>query len=114
MNIETKFSAGDKVWYVEEKEVEQPCKYCDGTGKVQIKDKKFRCPNCGGSGKAEDKIISFVAGQITIEEIKVWCLTEVVGVKYYDTNGYRFFEEDCFATREEAEADCVKRNNGEK
>lgn len=113
MEIRTKFNIDDTVWIIKSEKKEEDCKYCEGKGVVKIKDKEFGCPYCHKEKKVAEKDFYFVDKTIKITDIRIWCLF-VPEIRYFDENKYEVaYEEDCFATKEEAEAECNKRNKEE-
>ena len=137
MIIETKFSINDVVWAIHlgRRKSWIICEACEGAGKITLKDKKPHCcPVCYGRfGKTEYFETEWsVQTSLTIGEVqaKITNITkddifENVGhyeegkdkrkVDYmaYETgvgSGTMWPEEVLFPTREEAQAECDKRN----
>lgn len=134
MEIKTKFNLGDKVYPITYRMevVKQTCNLCEGKGFVYVKTKKILCPEegCYGKGKIEKYIgnkwqLSKIGGipyPITINRIgievynrKYKKLSEYEDRIYYmeDSSRSMYFEHNCFASIEEAEKECKKRNKSE-
>jgi hypothetical protein len=126
MNIQTKFGLGDSVYRICKDHVTKyvPCNYCDGTGKVTVVGKPERtCPDCTGrKGKDEwfGQEWQVLNGIDKIGNVRVSL--------YFDSEGgideyqYMLFEtgvgsgtlwkaDQLYATEEEAQAECDKRNS---
>lgn len=115
MEIKTKYSIKDLLYIIEEEKYETECVYCNGTGVVKIKGKKFDCPNCDGKGKTETAV-KWIVGDaqypdrisIEVEEGEKPRISYVFKCgdfpRYYD-------ESDCFPSRAKAQAECNRRNN---
>lgn len=113
MEIKTKFNLDDIIWVIDSKKVEEICPICEGKGLIGIKNETFACPKCHTNGKINEKDEWFVKGQIKITDIRVWCLY-IPEIRYLDEkfngNGIMVYEEDCFATEEQAQKECDRRN----
>ena len=135
MKFETKFELGDEVWTIEKRhriEVSS-CPSCEGHGWIKTKDKEiWNCPNCRGERtKLEHRpfvwMLNAYDGPMIIGEIQmkiramghvdedhpakhVEYMLEETGVG----SGTIWHEEELFKTKEQAERDCVRRNENEK
>ena len=129
MEITTKFNLGQEVYPIRSfrKEVTDPCPTCDGVGVVVIAGKEYRCPECYGSGTNTHlepqkwQVINEYAskvGKVSVElyaeryhnrkgnEDQIRYMIEATGVG----GGSLWNEDDLFATIEEAQAECERRN----
>lgn len=118
MEIRTKFDVCDKVWVIQHNNyIYEDCDICENTGAVKIKGKEFLCPQCRG----ERKKICKVNWSVTEEtrEIKEIIIKKLenrslkISYFYLHKSGHyivEIHEEDCFATKEEAEKECERRN----
>ena len=127
MEITTKFNLGQKVYPIRSfrKELITTCPICDGIGEVTISGKEYTCPECCGSGtrtlvepqkwQVVDEYISKI-GKIAVElyaeryqkrnEGHTRYMLGATGVG----SGTLWNEDDLFATIEEAQAECERRN----
>jgi len=50
VHIDTKFNIGDQIFVVDYHtiNISIDCEICNGTGIIEIKNKKFTCPECNG------------------------------------------------------------------
>ena len=130
MNIETKYSIGDKVWKINQAmpKVWLPCTFCEGHEKPQsaladpteivgLDGNKRRCPECIGLGghHARHKLAWAVVDELTIGQVgyrsssketeeSYMCVETGVGggtIHYVDT---------LYPTKKEAQAECDRRN----
>lgn len=119
MNITTKYSIGDTVWYVRDDLCEKviTCETCNDSKEVKIKGDMFKCPNCVTSRNNNRwKRRHFVDGSSTVgsvrfeltrhkyeppEEKREYML-EATGVG----SGTLWKEDLLFPSREEAQAYC--------
>ncbi len=127
MDIKTKFKHSDRVQAITHgiKEVKTTCDCCNGSGNIQISNYgENQCPKCYGKGFTtswEDEkwyvpsdYYNFVIQKIGME------LYNPNNKKYFksrswiyymaDSSGTMFDEKDCFASIEEAQQECDKRN----
>jgi len=74
MNIETKFSLGDTVWYTSnERDVMLECPVCEGDKRLYTKSSAaIKCHNCWGEGKIEQDRFVVKSGKITFIEVKTF------------------------------------------
>ena len=139
MQIQTRFSIGDICFPISKHSLSRfvLCTTCNNTGKVEIDDETFQCPACHGTalrtvyvqkwipsihtgsvvGKILCEIISpqddevkysneFVIHSTYPLAIKIGYMLKATGVG----SGQVWPHIDCFATLEEAQAECNKRN----
>lgn len=122
MTIETKFNIGDKAWSIEGERVSRKtpyiCPVCNGSGKMKIFGNKkcdatifdgaYRCENGYLSARKYEFIIQCgVISDIFIEVSKnsehtIEC---TIGNSIWD-------QRELYATEEEAQAECDRRNDG--
>jgi len=138
MKIETKFSNGDKVYRITRAPLWEyiQCSGCAGEKRIVLRDKSSApCPNCKGHGTLRTaSAMSWGCSQqkFTIGQIRV-TITNSPGLlekrefdNFAPKDGYHeeymtvetgigsgsvFKGRDLFVTREEALAECKKRNN---
>ena len=137
MDIQIKFSINDKVYLVERghKQEWTPCAACEGTGRVELKDGVPRmCPECyGRKGRYRSLSLQWCPKQtLTIGSVQVkltniesdgtfdnvghfkeGATTREVFYMAYETGvgaGTLWNEKDLFASPEEAQAECDRRN----
>jgi hypothetical protein len=119
MEIKTKFEIGQEVFaiYNTEKRVAEICPTCNGTRKVTINDKLFACPNNCSYGYVyvytpkhwlieTNSQVGNVRADIFGDREKIEYMLISTGVG----SGRLWNESDLFPTREEAEAECARRN----
>ena len=128
MQITTKFNLGQTVYPIRScpKQVVTTCSTCGGSGRVTIVNKGYKCPECYGTGtkthtepqkwQVVDTAISKI-GSVSVElytkyhqkinENQIRYMLEATGVG----GGTLWNEDDLFATLEEAQAECDRRNN---
>jgi hypothetical protein len=139
MKIETKYSNGDVVFYIQKdfKQVYKVCKFCDGAGVVVGKDGvTASCPKCYGRGghQTSEPMRWHVVGSRTIGQINLK-ITNSPGIKgekmftnymsqYGHEEKYMTIEsgigtgalldvKDLFSTKDAANAECKRRNKEE-
>jgi hypothetical protein len=134
MNIPTKFDLGQTVVVIWHSPTERrvPCAVCDGTGWIHLHDKRYLCPECHGHYFVREHIPARwhvantgIVGRIQAETITHdgypedhhLTKTEVGDMKInymIDTTGIGsgtlHYEPNVFATTEEAQAECDRRN----
>lgn len=128
MNIKTRFDLGQKVWLIvnASRNMKPNCSFCDGVGKVFIEGagKKVvsqKCPECYGHGyiskySPEEWKPEFEStiGKIDIEyyDQREKRKNSINYMLYYSGvgSGSVLKEENLFASLEEAQAECDKRN----
>jgi hypothetical protein len=133
MNIETKFSLGDRVFIIQKQGKEEwiPCAACKGKGGVIIEDTHFTCTSCYGKKGRNDW--SFNEWSVAFRNTRVGKVyIEKYFEEYYQKNpqyrdkeikymvtatgvgdGSIWYEQDIFKTLKEAEEECNKRNEEE-
>jgi hypothetical protein len=124
MKIETKYSIGDKVWYVSEDMLSKSigCTVCKDTKEITIEGLNFQCPNCvtrhnnsrwcrrayiSGSSR-----IGSVRYEITAEDYNKQTKIEI-RYMLYDTgvgSGSLWDEAKLFSSKSEAQAWCDNQN----
>lgn len=137
MSIETKFNIGDRIYHIKKgmDTTVEICDLCDGDGFYKVKNRKLSCVGCGTQGKITkySKISTwYVQNEVfTIGQIYV-ILTNSPGVpgkeKYGNFapqkkqvdhymcvetgigSGPVYDPKNMFFTKEEAQAECDKRN----
>lgn len=120
MEIKTKFNVGDKVWVINEINGYEKCPKCRGNGKVLVGNIDYYCKECYGEGKVLAQTVKWRANENsnTITQIRIFTDEGGTDVAYYDGNiivsDYLGAEKNCFATKEQAQAECDKRNKGDK
>lgn len=128
MNIKTKYNLGDNVIAIvnSNKVVTKECHVCKGKGEVEIPNYGLTdCPECYGSGtisKTEmtgwhipnDEYYHFKIKKIyTTNYLKQTVLNkDKVQYMSHPNGGTLFKEDNLFLSREEAQAECDKRNFG--
>jgi len=138
MNIETSFSIGDTIYVIQLDALlkEVICPACEGEGKHTLKDGTvMRCPNCNNGYKnVREKSQYHVAGPLIIGKVSVE-ITESRGVEGHFGDNFKpqlkreesymceetgigsgacySLRRGIFPTREEAQAECDKRNEQE-
>lgn len=123
MQIETKFNVGDTIVAIgyKEKIVKTTCEACNAKGTITLPDNNnYRCPSCHGKGYHEDytkeqwRIFDNYPYTKPIGEVDVSVVGQrpsKIQIRYmYKGTGNLIDEELCFATTEEAQAECDKRN----
>lgn len=136
MKIETKFSNGDKVFHIVNKPEAKiiPCSFCAGNRKIKGADGKERfCPECSGNGgvtkwlptkwQVERKLtIGQVRAEITVKWEGISDTFSNFGAQKYEheetymcsetgiKSGSVYDGNNLFASREEAQAECDRRN----
>ena len=108
MEIRTKFNVGDKVWTIRQSEVAEKCPICNGKEKIKIKNKKYRCPECDGDGYIRKLYPEWVVfdRKREIKEIIIDIDRELI----YSVEYNKYDAKDCFATKEQAQKECDRRN----
>ncbi len=128
--FETKLALGQEAWGIGSRRFERQirCTPCRGTGAIEIEGEQLTCPKCHGRSKhpqyAGDKCVVDSHGRVGSIEINVvaegrrhhhdngTCLQvtymlDATGVG----SGTLWRQEKLFASREEAEAECARRNS---
>ena len=138
MVIETSFSIGDVIYVIQYDTLLKKvlCPACEGEGKHTLKDGTVtRCPKCNdGYKNVREKAQYHVAGPLTIGKVSVE-ITESQDVEGYFGDNYKsqskrveaymcqetgvgsgtlyYLNKGIFASREDAQAECDKRNEQE-
>ena len=121
MIIKTKFSIGDKVYFIgyETKQVKNTCNVCKGSGKIEIENETFNCPKCHGrkytieTEKQKWRIvesvykIGLVRPTIRVDGKDK---TEYMMIETGIGSGSIYYEDDLFKSIKEAQKECDKRN----
>ncbi len=120
MKNETKFGLQDKVFLIHNTKPVTwiPCTICDSVGKITVKRRKYKCPECYGyKGHKEwgKEYAWAILGSVTIGQVELRITREERSERYMTCeygvgSGSVFNVEDLFATKEEAEQECAKRN----
>lgn len=134
MTIEFPFELGQKVWPIQNghEQVWQPCPACEGEGAVQLKDGIRSCPDCyGRRGRMEYRPTKWMiaegrgldghllyASPLTIGQIRIYLggEDEPNRLMMHETgvgSGSLWDASNVYATRDEAQAECDKRNDEE-
>lgn len=131
MTINTKFDIGDKIWYLDkagEKIVVCKCPVCNGTGS-NLLVKNIKCNLRFDDDLCKYKCVDgfiyrlstkFVPYNATVYRITASKFEEDgnVTIEYGISDDWIYFENlkesDLFATKEEAQAECDKRNESNK
>jgi len=109
MKIETKFSVGDKVYYLED-EIDyvetETCFICNGEGDIEVKEKMFQCPECKGLGESEPVSLPLqkTKGPKTIKAIITYTKKETEVLYHISSDLDNFEERLLFSTKEAAKA----------
>ena len=123
MKIETKFDLGQYVYVIWQRRGKafEPCPYCQETGRLETPAGSVLCPKCSGQ---KGKVIftpekwevtdSGTIGNVRAERYDPSCDIDDETSYMLDTTGIGsgalWPEDRLFATREEAEAECARRN----
>ncbi len=128
MTITTKFDIGEKVFEIISSSYvgRKTCAACSGRGNIPLDNgEKYRCPECFGKGYEEvygqkewrlgrdeedGDFFERPIGQINIEVIGQRPSKTKIRYTRKGT-GNCMYEEQCFATEAEAQAECAKRNS---
>lgn len=122
MILQSKFDIGQTVYHIWRirNRVFIPCGFCGQTGEISgANGESAYCPICyGKTGKYdyEEEAWSIVES-FEIENVRIDHTNSKTKIEYMQTSegaGTLCQESDLFATHEEAKAECVKRNEGEK
>lgn len=127
MTIETRFKPGDRIYTIcsraKEVSLNAPCPTCNGTGRISLFGQTMPCGSHFGIN-----VRCRLGTLVTLKEM--WCVNPVpffveqisievneaeehIIYEEYDYEGCNTIEEaHAFATEEEAQAECDRRNNG--
>lgn len=123
MNIKTKYSLGDKVWRIwrGSKTCWKPCQLCAGEGRISLNGITRICPDCYGNRGREEFLPQewLVEQQLTVGQVRAEITKKKREIAYmaHETGvgtGSIHYEWTLFPTKEEAQANCDKRNAEEK
>ena len=119
-----KFSIGQKVYPINHTSrlKNTTCFICEGKKYVTIRNRLFSCPNCHGIGKINKRTTEWLIGQPkTIQSIHIrkdknsykitYDFVESSSYSCYST--YYVSQENLFASKQEAEEECKRRNECE-
>lgn len=131
MNIKTRFNLDQEVYIIENITIQEKekCEFCDN-GKISISGstgevKKVTCPECYGRGYdfKKGKEQWQITHKSKIGKVEYACYSQEARGEYknkieetymiFDTgigSGNYYHVNDIFATKEEAQAECEKRN----
>lgn len=125
---ESKFNLHQEVWAISHETFRRivKCKVCAQTGKVTIKEDEYVCPKCDGRSthpvwEGQKWFVEHFAAEVGKITIQRTIPHEYRDESRDDTNQYMlvptgigsgsvWYEEYLFATLEEAQADCDRRN----
>lgn len=132
MTIKTKYNLGDFVYTVSIKKsrikIPNNCPVCKDEGQVKLNEKSYTCPECRGytyttkEGK-DEWYVNDCEGHIGKIDVEMYHSIYVNGdqrqaskIKYMlDTTGVGtgtvWREKNLFPSKEEAETECIKRND---
>lgn len=136
MNMGSKYGLNQQVYLIRNERVHKfiPCEACGGTGKITLSEKQYTCPECyGRCGKTEwlptqwQVIRPLTIGRVGIKvtSIKSTGIFDNIGeydpantkreetYMAYETgvgSGSVYYVEDICETKEEATAECERRN----
>lgn len=108
MNIKTKYSLGDTIYYLERRYIKEQCTTCKGVKKINVTDGmhnwNIKCPDCKGKGK-QSQVIRYVVTSGVIKGI-VAKRGNHSSTKYYLENGISKQETALFVSCDEAITAC--------
>lgn len=137
MNIATKFDMWQRLFAIEHQTLRRPpvtCEACEGQKKVTLRGESYDCPKCRGAGEVRHEVSGCVVGMAssvghiratreTVGEhthFDIWedeadlgverTVVEYMLVGSGVGSGRVWREHDLRATREEAQAECDRRN----
>ena len=138
MNLVSKYEMGQRVWSIQQTRVQKAdrtCGACDGAKTVELRGTKYECPECKGRGE----VLVYGSGWVITNRGKIGSIRieheapyhhETYGdremlpgvpysnVKYMlDTTGIGsgtlYEEPNLWPSREEAQAECDRRNGAQ-
>lgn len=113
MEITTKYSIGDKVYFLVRKRVSHKCSTCEGIGRINVTKGILRwnieCPDCKGKKSFSQTIRYEVASDI-ISGVVAERRENSENTRYMLENGMHKKETDVFKSLEEAEQRCKAKN----
>ena len=114
MQIETRFNYSDMLYILKFRKPSITCPCCAGRKFVTGADgEDYSCAYCGEEGEVGGEVVWFVDGQrLQVKRffIAVHGYPSIPVIHYEDIHDRSAPEQDCFATREEAQAEADKRN----
>lgn len=129
MKIETKYNIGDKVVAITRTGVKLPpeqCAACEGSGRVALRGESYNCPRCNGkretqrtghgwvivnAGTVADIRIEHGPPRFDYDDNRV-LRTHVQYFLNQPGSGTMYDEDNLYPTRDEALAECDRRNGG--
>jgi hypothetical protein len=124
MILETKFALDQKVSAISNtnySDVILECAICDRTGRVTLKGENLVCPKCHGQSVLPRWFIEIARGVVVQFDVRRTVVRLAGSDRYQNANSYmldvigsgRIWPEDhLFASVQEAEDECAKRNDG--
>lgn len=120
IDMKTKFDFGDLVVPIELKEIKKfvECSGCDSSGSIILKDgREHVCPVCNGSGKSRKVVgkkwspVHSLFGSTMYKVSEIAMFDKIAeGEECYHLGDLYYEAENCFASDEEARAECERRN----
>lgn len=113
--MEIKYKPLDIVYPIYRRVENIICSYCNGKAEIQYKNRKYECPICNGTIIEKEYKEWIVGSKNQIHKIIIYDDKEnkyILLFDSYDCNDYdeEIVEQDLFATKEEAQKECDKRN----
>jgi DNA-directed RNA polymerase subunit RPC12/RpoP len=118
MEMKTKFNVGDNIWTIKQVNKYIKCPKCKGNSKELIGNIEYHCANCYGTGKKLTQELEWIVQKENPCKITRIRLLQDENRIYIDYLGgtnifnadYLGAEQDCFATKAEAQKECDRRN----
>lgn len=105
MEITTKHSIGNTVYFLERKNISKQCPTCEGTGRINVTKGvlswNIKCPDCNGKRRLYD-VIRYEVTSAVIKGVTVKRGNKTA-TKYVLNNGMQKNESALFSTMKEAE-----------
>lgn len=119
MEIKTKFNVGDIIWTIRQVNKEIKCPKCRGNAKVLVGNIEYYCEECYGTGKVLSNELEWIVQKENPCKItRIRILVEKNRTEITYLGGEDIFkadclaeEQNCFINKEQAQAECDKRNN---
>ena len=121
MTIETKFNIGDKAWSIVGERIPRKtsymCPVCNGTGKMKIfGNKKCDASIFNGAYRCKDGYLvareyEYIAQKGVVSEIFIDVSKNSEQDVEYEIGNSIWDQKELYATEEEAQAECDRRNN---
>ena len=112
MEITTKYSVGDKVYFLERKNISKQCPTCEGTGRINVTKGvlswNIKCLDCNGKKRLYD-VIRYEVTSAIIQGVTAKRGNKTA-TKYVLNNGIHKNESTLFSTMEEAVGECKEMN----